>query len=169
MYGIMMGKVYVSFSRNGQDSTNGRGAIRPFWVHMWFFSLCKIRKLLLISNRFNYQTAVVCVLFILFCQLMFFMPGSFHFVTSVLYWLPSDYQGPRGTARNDKSLKCFISVAAPRNPIVPLLETPSCCASKPLRRPSKPHGAVPRNPRCAAPQNPWGQILRPKFSSFGGF
>ena len=26
------------------------------------------------------------------------------------------------------------------------LETPSCCASKPLRRPSKPHGAVPRNP-----------------------
>ena len=32
---------------------------------MWFFSLCKIRKLLLISNRFNYQTAVVCVLFIL--------------------------------------------------------------------------------------------------------
>ena len=46
------------------------------------------------------------------------------------------------------------------------------------------HGAVPRNP-CAAPRNhmvlcletpgaprlktPWGQILRPKFSSFGGF
>ena len=23
-----------------------------------------------------------------------------------------------------------------------------------VRRPSKPHGAVPRNPRCAAPQNP---------------
>ena len=81
----------------------------------------------------------------------------------------TDYQGPRGTARNDKSLKCFISVAAPRNPMVLRLETPSCCASKPLRRPSKPHGAVPRNPRCAAPQNPWGQILRPKFSSFGGF
>ena len=49
------------------------------------------------------------------------------------------------------------------------LETPWRCPSKPLRRPSKPHGAVPRNPRCAAPQNPWGQILRPKFSSFGGF
>ena len=60
-------------------------------------------------------------------------------------------------------------VAAPWNPMVLPLETPWCCASKPLRRPSKPHGAVPRNPRCAAPQNPWGQILRPKFSSFGGF
>ena len=32
---------------------------------MWFFSLCKIRKLILISNRFNCQTSVVCVLFIL--------------------------------------------------------------------------------------------------------
>ena len=83
--------------------------------------------------------------------------------------VPGNQTGPLGTARNDKSLKCFISVAAPRNPMVLRLETPSCCASKPLRRPSKPHGAVPRNPRCAAPQNPWGQILRPKFSSFGGF
>ena len=83
--------------------------------------------------------------------------------------VPSDYQGPRGTAPNDKSLKCFIIGAAPRNPMAPRLETPWRRASKPLRRPSKPHGAAPRNPRCAAPQNPWGQILRPKFSSFGGF
>ena len=52
---------------------------------------------------------------------------------------PGNQMGPRGTARNDKSLKSFIS------------------------------GAAPGNPRCAAPQNPWGQILRPKFSSFGGF
>ena len=65
MYGIMMGNVYSSFSRTGLDSTNGRGPIRPFWVHMCFFSLCKIRKLLLISNRFTCQTSVVCVLFIL--------------------------------------------------------------------------------------------------------
>ena len=78
-------------------------------------------------------------------------------------------QGPRGTAQNDKSLKSFISGAAPQNPLALPLETPWRCPSKPLRRPSKPHGAVPRNPRCAAPQNPWGQILRPKFSSFSGF
>ena len=77
--------------------------------------------------------------------------------------------GPRGTAPNDKSLKSFISGAAPPNPMAPPLETPWRRPSKPLRRPSKPHGAVPRNPRCAAPQNPWGQNLRPKFSSFGGF
>ena len=97
--------------------------------------------------------------------------GAVTMVLSVVPSLevPGNQMGPRGTARNDKSLKCFISVAAPRNPMVLRLETPSCCASKPLRRPSKPHGAVPRNPRCAAPQNPWGQILRPKFSSFGGF
>ena len=82
---------------------------------------------------------------------------------------PGNQMGPRGTARNDKSLKSFISGAAPRNPLALPLETPWRCPSKPLRRPSKPHGAVPRNPRCAAPQNPWGQILRPKFSSFGGF
>ena len=37
-------------------------------------------------------------------------------------------------------------VAAPWNPMVLPLETPWCC-------PSKPHGAVPRNP-CAAPRNP---------------
>ena len=30
--------------------------------------------------------------------------------------VPSDYQGPRGTAQNDRSLKSFISGAAPRNP-----------------------------------------------------
>ena len=171
MYGIMMGKVYISVSRTGQDSTNGRGAIRPFWVHMWFFSLCKIRKLYLyqIVSTIKRLSSVFPSFCSLFCQPMFFMRGSFHFVTSVLYWLPSDYQGPRGTARNDKSLKSFISGAAPRNPMAPPLETPWRRPSKPLRRPSKPHGAVPRNPRCAAPQNPWGQNLRPKFSSFGGF
>ena len=97
--------------------------------------------------------------------------GAVTMVLSVVPSLevPGNQMGPRGTARNDKSLKCSISVAAPRNPMVLPLETPWCCPSKPLRRPSKPHGAVPRNPRCAAPQNPWGQILRPKFSSFGGF
>ena len=83
--------------------------------------------------------------------------------------VPGNQMGHRGTARNDKSLKSFISGAAPRNPFALPLETPWRCPSKPLRRPSKPHGAVPRNPGCAAPQNPWGQILRPKFSSFGGF
>merc|ERR1711978_325596 len=31
---------------------------------------------------------------------------------------------------------------------------PCCSASKPLRRALRPHGAAPRNPRCAAPQNP---------------
>ena len=39
-------------------------------------------------------------------------------VTMVLLVVPSlevpgNQMGPRGTARNDKSLKCFISVAAP--------------------------------------------------------
>ena len=34
------------------------------------------------------------------------------------------------------------------------------CASKPLRRPSKPHGAVSRGP--------WGQNENPKMLSFGG-
>ena len=60
----------------------------------------------------------------------------YHFALSLK--VPSDYQGPRGTAQNDKSLKCFISA--------PPLQTP-------WRRPSKPHRAVPRNP-CAAPPNP---------------
>ena len=68
--------------------------------------------------------------------------------------VPGGQMGPRGTAGNDKSLRCSISVAAPRNPMLLPLETP---------------GAVPRNPRSAAPRNPWGQILRPKFSSFGDF
>ena len=83
--------------------------------------------------------------------------------------VPGNQMGPRGTAPNDKSLKSFISGAAPRNPMAPRLETPWRRASKPLRRASKPRGAAPRNPRCAAPQNPWGQNLRPKFSSCGGF
>ena len=97
--------------------------------------------------------------------------GAVTMVLSVVPSLevPGNQMGPRGTAPNDKSLKSFISGAAPRNPLALPLETPWRRPSKPLRRPSKPHGAVPRNPRCAAPQNPWGQILRPKFSSFGGF
>merc|ERR1711952_558896 len=67
--------------------------------------------------------------------------------TSVIYHLalslevPSDYQGPRGTAPNDKSLKSFISGAAPRNHMAPPLETPWRRASKPqVRRASKPLG-----------------------------
>merc|ERR1712122_230057 len=69
------------------------------------------------------------------------------FKTSVIYHLalslevPSDYQGPRGTAPNDKSLKSFISGAAPRNPMAPPLETPWRRPSKPqVRRASKPLG-----------------------------
>ena len=59
-------------------------------------------------------------------------------------------------------LPCFkVPSAAPRNP--------SCCASKPLLLPLETPPDVPRNPRSAAPRNPWGQILRPKFSNFGGF
>ena len=69
-----------------------------------------------------------------------------HFALSLE--VPSDYQGPRGTAQNDKSLKSFISGAAPRNPLAlpletpaPPLETPWRCASKPqVRRASKPLG-----------------------------
>merc|ERR1712185_534164 len=49
--------------------------------------------------------------------------------------------------------------AALRNPMAPRLETPWRRASKPLRRPSKPHGAAPRNPRCAAPRNPMAPRL----------
>ena len=49
---------------------------------------------------------------------------------NLIFWIVMGC-GPRGTARNDKSLKCFISVAAPRNPMVLRLETPWRCASKP--------------------------------------
>merc|ERR1712218_129941 len=52
--------------------------------------------------------------------------------------VPGNQMGPRGTAPNDKSLKCFISGAAPRNPLALPLETPWRRPSKPLRRPSKP-------------------------------
>ena len=83
--------------------------------------------------------------------------------------VPGGQMGPRGTAGNDKSLRCSISVAAPRNPMLLPLETPCCCPSKPLVLCLETPGAVPRNPRSAAPRNPWGQILRPKFSSFGDF
>ena len=72
---------------------------------------------------------------------------------NLIFWIVMgwDLEGQREMI-NHWSL---LSVALP-------LETPWRC-------PSKPHGAVPRNPRCAAPQNPWGQNLRPKLSSFGGF
>ena len=46
--------------------------------------------------------------------------------------------GPRGTAPNDKSLKSFISGAAPRNPMAPPLETPAPPLETPWRRASKP-------------------------------
>ena len=40
------------------------------------------------------------------------------------FWSEGPGQGPRGTAPNDKSLKSFISGAAPRNPMALCLETP---------------------------------------------
>ena len=83
--------------------------------------------------------------------------------------VPGGQMGPRGTAGNDKSLRCSISVAVPPGPMLLPLETPCCCPSKPLVLCLETPGAVPRNPRSAAPRNPWGQILRPKFSSFGDF
>ena len=49
------------------------------------------------------------------------------------------------------------------------LETPPRRASKPLPPCLETPPAVPRNPTFAAPRNPWGQNLRPKFSSLGGF
>ena len=45
--------------------------------------------------------------------------------------VPGNQMGPRGTAPNDKSLKSFISGAAPLNPLALPLETPWRCASKP--------------------------------------
>ena len=68
--------------------------------------------------------------------------------------VPGNQMGPRGTAPNDKSLKSFISGAAPRNPMAPRLETPWRRASKPLRRASKPHGAAPRNPIVLSLETP---------------
>ena len=53
--------------------------------------------------------------------------------------IPSDYQGPRGTAPNDKSLKSFISGAAPRNPMAPPLKTPA----PPLETPDAPRLKTP--------------------------
>merc|ERR1712218_629398 len=76
--------------------------------------------------------------------------------------VPGNQMGPRGTAPNDKSLKSFISSAAPRNPMAPPLETP-------WRRPSKPHGAAPRNPMAppletpAPPlETPWRRASKPQ-------
>ena len=65
-------------------------------------------------------------------------------VTMVLLVVPSlevpgNQMGPRGTAGNDKALRCSISAALPRGAILLLLKVPP---------------AVPRNPRSAAPQNP---------------
>ena len=45
----------------------------------------------------------------------------------------SDYQGPQETAGNDKALRCSISAALPRGPILLPLETPP---------------AAPQNPSC---------------------
>ena len=52
--------------------------------------------------------------------------GAVTMVLSVVPSLevPGNQMGPRGTAPNDKSLKSFISGAAPRNPMAPCLETP---------------------------------------------
>ena len=56
--------------------------------------------------------------------------------------VPGGQMGPRGTAGNDKSLRCSISVAVPPGPMLLPLETPCCCASKPqVRRALKPLGA----------------------------
>ena len=59
--------------------------------------------------------------------------------TKKILEVPSDYQGPRGTAPNDKSLKSFISGAAPRNPMAPPLETPA----PPLETPRAPRLKTP--------------------------
>ena len=58
--------------------------------------------------------------------------GAVTMVLSVVPSLevPGNQMGPRGTAGNDKSLRCFISVAVPpcpmfpRNPTLLCLETP---------------------------------------------
>ena len=52
--------------------------------------------------------------------------------------VPGNQMGPRGTAPNDKSLKSFISGAAPWNPMAPPLETPVPPLETPWRRASKP-------------------------------
>ena len=70
------------------------------------------------------------------------------------------FEAVRGTAENDKALRCSVSVAAPRNPTSPPLETSPCLETPP---------AVPRNPTFTAPRNPWGQNLGPKFLSLGRF
>ena len=75
------------------------------------------------------------------------------------------------------SLSCCLSCWLTLATVFPLLLLTAACLANC-------HGAVPRNP-CAAPRNPMvlcletpgaprlktprGQILRPKFSSFGGF
>ena len=61
---------------------------------MWFFSLCKIRKLILISNRFNCQTAVVFVLFIL----QFVLP------VDVFFWRQFPFRNQRALWKLYKSV-----------------------------------------------------------------
>ena len=53
--------------------------------------------------------------------------GAVTMVLSVIPSLevPGNQMGPRGTAGNDKALRSSISVAAPRNPTSPCLETPA--------------------------------------------
>merc|ERR1712117_409812 len=57
--------------------------------------------------------------------------------------------------------------------MAPRLETPWRRASKPLRRPSKPHGAAPRNPmapRLETPaprlETPWRRASKPLGTKF---
>ena len=52
--------------------------------------------------------------------------------------VPGGQMGPRGTAGNDKSLRCSISVAVPPGPMLLPLETPCCCPLKPWCCASKP-------------------------------
>ena len=78
---------------------------------------------------------------------------SLIFKVALCLEVPGNQMGPRGTARNDKSLKSFFSGAAPRIPLALPLEIPALPLETPWRCASKPHCAVPQNP-CAAPRNP---------------
>ena len=92
---------------------------------------------LFITNEcwFTTEYSIIYIRFMLAVTEQVSFKGILHQKIFYCLNLRRNQTGPRGTAQNDKSLKCFISVAAPRNPMVLRLETPSCCASKPLRRP----------------------------------
>ena len=72
--------------------------------------------------------------------------------------VPGNQMGPRGTAPNDKSLKSFISGAAPRNPMALRLETPWRRASKPC--------AAPRNPMAPRLETPGAPRLKTPGDKF---